>query len=91
VLYTLASKEVAGRIRTNSFGLHVVPGTTRDQIVEMGRRRGFVLSDTDYFSSSSFPACYVTLTDGHDLLSTMESTIKNEQAVGLVNFNYFEH
>jgi hypothetical protein len=90
MLYTLISKQIVGRIRTTSFGLHVTANTTRQDVIAMGERRGFTLPDSSKFDPAVFPACYVVLTQGSDLLETMENIMKNERSVTGVNFNYFE-
>jgi hypothetical protein len=91
VLYTLTTRRLNARIRTNSFGLHLVGGTTRDQVVEMGQRRGFVLREGVKCDPRMSPACYVILKQGQDLLETMASVIKQESLVRNVNFDYFEN
>ncbi len=90
ILYTLISKRPEGRIRTTSFGLHVEPRTTRQQVIEIGRRWGFILRDGDPFDPSMSPSCYVTLAQGVELLPILEKLVRSEPAVNGVNFNYVE-
>lgn len=91
VLYTLATRRLNGRVRTNSFGLHLLGGTTREQVVEMGQRRGFVLRDGVKCDPSMSPACYVVLKQGQDLLEAMANVMRQETSVRNVNFDYFEN
>jgi len=90
ILYTLITRRLEGRIRTTSFGLHVESGTTREKVLEIGGRWGFILRDSDRFDPSMSPSCYVTLVDGMELLAVMESLVRNEPAIKGVNFNNVE-
>jgi hypothetical protein len=90
VLYTLIVGRLEGAIRTTSLGLHVTPGTTRKQIDEMGKRRGFALPEGQRFDASTNPACYVELDRGRDLLQTIQDLVTNEENIVSINFNYVE-
>lgn len=90
LLYSLATESADGNISRNSFGIHLSPGTTRQQVVEIGKKWGFTLRQNDQCDPGSEPACYVTLKKGKDVFETMRNLITEEPAIHNLNFNHFE-
>lgn len=90
ILYSILSGHREGRYRTNSFGLHVEPGTTREQIVSMGERYGFILPNDRPIETADAPCCYVTIREGAELWDVVARVLANEPSVTTVNLNYIE-
>lgn len=70
-----------------SFGLHVEKGVTREAVVDMGKKYGFV---PDEFRADGRPNCYVLLTAGNRLDAVMRNLLLNEPDVVTLNLNYIE-
>jgi hypothetical protein len=90
VLYSILSGQREGRYRTNSFGLHVVPGTTKEEIVALGERHGFVVPNDQSIETSNAPCCYVTIRDGREMWEVLAGLLSREAKVATVNLNYVE-
>lgn len=90
VLYSILSGHREGRYRTSSFGLQVEPETTRQEIVAMGERHGFVLPDDQLIDPANSPCCYVMLRQGDDLWDVLGRILSTEAKVTTVNLNYVE-
>jgi hypothetical protein len=90
VLYSILSAHRDGRYRTNSFGLHVEPGTTRQEIISMGERYGFVLPDEQSIEIANAPCCYVMIREGGELWEAIARVLSTEAKVNTVNLNYIE-
>ncbi|WP_315783342.1 MULTISPECIES: hypothetical protein [unclassified Bradyrhizobium] len=90
VLYSILSGQPEGRYRTNGFGLHVEPGTTREEIAALGERHGFVVPSDQSIETSNSPCCYVVLREGRDLWEVIASLLSREAKVATVNLNYIE-
>ena len=73
---------------TDSFGLHLEKGVTRADVIKMGRKHGFTL--TDSLTPAGRPTCYVTLTKGKNLNAVIKSVLVSEPTVVSINLSYFE-
>jgi len=77
-----------GGYRTNSFGLHVVPGTSAEDVARIGQKYGFTVSGA--FRPDGRPNAYVKLAPGKSLAEVLKRVLAEEQSVMTVNLNYFE-
>jgi hypothetical protein len=71
-----------------SFGIHVEKGTTREAVVEMGKKHGFQI--VGEFRADGAPHCYVQLTAGGHLPTVMRELLLKEADVVTLNLNYVE-
>ena len=90
VVYSLIAGLPDGQYTRNCFGLHVEAGTTREKVVDMGKKYGFDLVEGSRFNPDHSPACYVMLAAGKDLTTVMKDVLSHEPAVTLVSLNYVE-
>ncbi|MEQ8791653.1 MAG: hypothetical protein RIC55_35650 [Pirellulaceae bacterium] len=74
--------------KRDSFGLHLEPGVTEQDVIKLGRQYGFTLSGT--FNPDGRPQCYVKLTKGRKLETVLQAILSIEPTVVSVNLNYFE-
>ncbi|RVG20638.1 hypothetical protein [Sinorhizobium meliloti] len=91
VIYSILTGETSGRYKTNTFGLHLLPGTTSEVVREIGDRTGFILAEGSTCSTDQFPSCYVTVRQGADMWEVMTRLLSTEPAVVTVNLNYIEY
>jgi hypothetical protein len=89
VVYSIVSGDRPGLYRTSSFGVTVAPGTTRAQLVEIGRRAGFTVDENRLRAPGAIPSSYVTLKVGVDLWEAIARTIAEPAILG-VNLNHIE-
>lgn len=73
--------------KSNSFGLHLENGITEDEVVQMGKKHGFVLEGE---LRNGVPNCYVRLVNGKSLAEVLRAVLTGEPKVTSVNLNYFE-
>jgi hypothetical protein len=83
-------KSVQAPFRRNSFGLHLDPNVTRDQVVQMGRRHGFRLPDGAALRADAAPSVYVELSGDARLENVLQAVLSSEPSVRTVNLNYTE-
>ena len=77
-----------GGYSTNSFGLHVVPGTSAEDVARIGQKYGFTVSGA--FRPDGRPNAYVKLAPGKSLAEVLKRLLAEEQGVMTINLNYFE-
>lgn len=75
------------RYRSTSFGLFMEKDTTREQMLEMGKKYGFRV---DNFDLDHYPSCWVQLTGQGNLQQVMREVLMNEPDVITVRLNYVE-
>jgi hypothetical protein len=80
-------KALAG-YKTDSFGLHVVPGTTAEDVVEMGKKYGFKVDGS--FKDVHSPSCYVRLAKDKALAEVLQRLLTEEPKIRTINLNYFD-
>jgi RNA polymerase sigma factor (sigma-70 family) len=80
--------QLAISYKTDSFGLHVTKGTTKEAIVVMGNKYGFTLAGE--FRADTRPNCYVKIAAGKSLAQVMQDVLSHEPAVTTLNLNYVE-
>jgi hypothetical protein len=90
VVYSLIHGISVLRGSSNLFGIHLEGSVTRDDVQQMGRRRGFHLEPADPFHPGAAPTCYVHLSPGKDLVSVLKDILLTEPNVKTVNLNYVE-
>lgn len=71
--------------KTDSFGVSMEKGTTKEEVIQMGKIHGFTLDNT-FQDVSHF---YVRL-NGKSLVEVLQSVLAHEPKVISVNLNYFE-
>ncbi len=74
--------------KTDGFGLHVVKGTTAEDVARLGKNYGFTLDGT--FRADGRPNCYVKLAPGKTLDEVLRRVLAEVPAVATTNLNYFE-
>jgi hypothetical protein len=74
--------------RTNSFGLHLVPGTSVEDVARIGQKYGFTVGGS--FHPDGRPNAYVKLAPGKSLAEVLKRLLAEEQSVTTINLNYFE-
>jgi len=77
----------ARNFSSTSFGVSVEKGTSREAVVEMGKKYGFEVGD---FGADGVPSCYVKLVGGANLSVVMRELLSHEPSVVTVNLNYVE-
>lgn len=90
VVYSLIQGLPVGNYRTDSFGLHMEPETTRQDIAALGKKYGFTLPFDEPFDTAVVPNCYVRLEPGVQLEPTLREILSHESQVFTVNLNYYE-
>lgn len=90
-IYSMLNREAPGGYRTNTFGIHLEPGTDTEALRAMGDRVGFVLADGETCDAEQFPSCYVMVRQGLDLWDVMTRALSTEPAIARVNLNYVEY
>jgi hypothetical protein len=91
VVYSLIQGLPPGQYRTDSFGLHLEPNTSRKDIIRMGEKYGFVLPHEESFHTDHVPNCYVRLKPGKQLGAVLRDLLSNEPLVITINLNYYEN
>jgi hypothetical protein len=91
VVYSLIQGLPPGQYRTDSFGLHLEPNTSRKDIIRMGEKYGFVLPHEEPFHTDHVPNCYVRLKPGKQLGAVLRDLLSNEPLVITINLNYYEN
>ncbi len=77
-----------GGYTTDSFGLHIVPGTTAEDVAALGKTYGFKIAGP--FAADGAPNCYVSLAKGACMAEVMRKLLAKEPKVATLNLNYFE-
>lgn len=80
-----------GNYLKDSFGLYVERKIDRQEIISMGKRRGFVLEEKQAFGFDHAPNCYVVLEPGRDLATVLQDVLAGEPDVISVSLNLFEN
>ena len=81
---------VDAEFRRDSFGLHLGPEVSPEQLALMGRRHGFRLPDGAVLRADATPNAYVELTRDVPLEEVLEAVLSTEAGVRTVNLNYVE-
>ncbi len=76
--------------RRDSFGLHVETGVSAEEIIEMGRRHGFLVPVDWVLQPEAYPTVYVQLSTNTRLEDVLEAVLSTEPRVRTVNLNYIE-
>ena len=76
--------------RRDSFGLHVEPGVSADEIIEMGRRHGFRVPVDWVLQPEAYPTVYVQLSTDAKLEEVLKAVLSSETSVRTVNLNFIE-
>ncbi|MCX7993699.1 MAG: hypothetical protein N2651_08525 [Fimbriimonadales bacterium] len=90
VVYSLIQGLPQGNYRTDSFGLHMEPKTSREEVEALGEKYSFVLPPEEPFDTRYAPNCYVRLRRGVQLEAILRALLSNEPKVVTVNLNYYE-
>jgi hypothetical protein len=77
-----------GGYRSGGFGLVFEKGTSKEDVMHLGKKHGFSLSGT--FRADGVPNCYVNLDHGKSLADVLRQVLTTEPKVVSVNLNYFE-
>lgn len=72
---------------TSRIGLILEKGTTKEEVIQMGKKYGFSLGN---FRGDTVPNCYVTLDKGKSLADVMQQVLKTEPKLISVHLHYFE-
>lgn len=74
--------------KSDGFGIKFEATATKADVVEMGKRYGFVLDGA--FTADGQPNCYVKLAKNQDLHAVLKALLAEETSVISVNLAYFE-
>lgn len=89
VIYTLIEGIEPGAYRQDSLGIHFEPTLSREGLVDMGRRQGFVVPENSIHQKTESPMVYVTLNPRMRLEDVMRNILIEEPTVTTLNLNYF--
>lgn len=80
-------KALAG-YRTDTFGLHVEKGTTKEDVQAFCKKHGCKLNGK--FNAEFRPSCYVQIDAGKSLAEVIRQILATEPNVRTINLHYFE-
>jgi hypothetical protein len=87
VIYSLISGDLNGA-ELDFLGLHFDRPVTREEVREMGVRRGFELPPDFDLNGDASPVCYVRRLPDRNLASVLRDVLVSEPTVVTINLNY---
>ncbi len=80
--------DAKGGYKITSFGLHVVKGTTAEELLKICKKHQCTI--VGKFDAETQPSCYLEIGQDQSLLVVIQQILSTESKVTTINLNYFE-